>query len=81
MIYNIPKGSDVTRISFNRRLFNYNLQTHNGKYKSKTKGILENFEKPIRSCVIFQEKNYTKVKKLCEEFKIVVNFYEIKKKD
>ena len=79
MIYSIPKGNDVTRIAFNRKLFNYNLQTHKGRYKSTTKGILEEFEKPIRSCVIFQEKNLSKVKNLCEQFKIIAHFYEIKK--
>ncbi len=77
MIYNIPKGDAATRIAFNRKLFNYNIQTHKGKYKRQTKGILEQYEKPIRSCIIFSHNKYAEVKKLCEEFKIKTNFYKI----
>ncbi len=43
MIYNIPNGNHSTRISFNRELFNYRIQSNNGKYDKKTKGILKKY--------------------------------------
>ena len=76
MIYNIPKGDDITRITFNRKLFNYNLQSHKGKYQKKSKGILTNYEKPIRSCVIFDKEKLQEVKKLCKKLDITPKFYK-----
>lgn len=81
MIYSIPDGNAVKRIAFNRRLIDYNIQTHNGKYKGKTKGILKEYEKPIRSCIIFSKKYLSQVKELCKELEIPTKFYEIKKLD
>ena len=78
MIYAIPKGNDATRITFNRKLFTYNLQSHKGRYSSKSKGILTNFVKPTRSCVIFNKEKFEKVKSLCDSLKIISKFYEIK---
>lgn len=78
MIYNIPEGDDTTRIAFNRKLFSYNVQSHSGKYKRKSKGILLKYEKPIRSCVIFENKYLNDVKKLCRSLKIQSIFYQIK---
>lgn len=79
MIYSIPKGDDAIRIKFNRKLFEYNLQSHKGKYQSKSKGILSDFEKPLRSCVIFYEEKLEKVQRLCDELKVNSKFYKIKK--
>ena len=78
MIYNIPEGDDITRITFNRQLFNYNIQSHKGKYQKKSKGILTNYEKPVRSCVIFDKEKLEQVKKLCKKLDIRTKFYEIK---
>ena len=78
MIYHIPEGNDITRITFNRQLFDYKLQSHKGKYQKKSKGILTNYEKPIRSVVIFEEDKLEQIKKLCKKTNIKTKFYEIK---
>ncbi|MFT4312518.1 MAG: hypothetical protein ACMXYF_04795, partial [Candidatus Woesearchaeota archaeon] len=79
MIYHIPKGDASTRISFNRKLFPYRVQGNSGKFDKKTIGILQKYEKPIRSCVIFDEVKITQVKNLCREFKIAAQFYKVEK--
>ena len=83
MIYSIPKGDSSTRITFNRKLFEYNVQSHKGRYKRKSKGLLSDsdFEKPVRSCVIFDKKFLKKVKKISSELKIITKFYEVKEID
>ena len=77
MIYQIPKGDASTRISFNRKLFPYRVQGNNGKFDKKTTGILQKYEKPIRSCVIFDKSKLTLVKNLCLKFKIEAQFYKV----
>lgn len=79
MLYSIPEGNSSLRISFNRKLFPYRMQTHKGKYDKKTNGILTEFRRPINCVVIFPKKNLESVKKLCEEFKINAEFYVGKK--
>lgn len=79
LIYDIPGGNDTTRIAFNRKLFNYNVQSHQGKYKRKSKGILPKYEKPTKSCVIFKKEYLSKVKKLCNELKIQYMLYQVKR--
>ena len=78
MIYSIPEGKDALRITFNRKLFNYNLQSHEGKYKKKSQGILTDYEKPLRSVVIFDKNKLTAVKALCFQLSIDAKFYIIK---
>ncbi len=77
MIYQIPQGNAIKRITFNRKLFAYNIQSHKGKYKNKTNGILEEYEKPTRSCVIFTSEHTPKVKELCKELAIPIKLYKI----
>jgi hypothetical protein len=77
MIYNIPQGKDSTRISFNREMFDYRIQTNNGKYDKTSNGLLKNCEKPVRSTVIFDYNLLEPVKKICEKYKISTKFYEI----
>ncbi len=77
MIYQIPKGNASTRISFNRKLFCYRIQSNKGKYDKFSNGILKKFKKPIRSTVIFDESKIKNVKKICEEFNIKRKFYKI----
>ena len=77
MIYSIPKGNDALRITFNRKLFNYNIQSHEGKYKKKSQGILSDYEKPLRSVVIFDQTKLIKVKTLCSQLSIDAKFYHI----
>ena len=79
MIYNL-KGKDSDRIKFNRKLFRYNVQSHNGRYKKLTKGILEKYEKPIRSVVIFERKYLNKVRRLVDSIIADYSLYEIKEK-
>lgn len=81
MIYQIPDGKDSIRISFNRKIFKYNIQSHSGKYQKKSQGLLSVFEKPTRSCVIFESKYLEKVRKICKDFGIHTSFYEVKKLD
>ena len=78
MIYDL-KGRDSERIRFNRRLFQYKVQSHKGRYKSTSKGILKKYKKPIRSVVVFNKKDLTKVKKLVQEFNVDHKLYEINK--
>lgn len=76
MIYNL-KGKDSERIKINRKLFQYKIQSHKGKYKRTTKGILTNYEKPTRSVVIFNKAKLPQVKKLLETNKIQHRLYKI----
>lgn len=78
MIYNL-KGNDSERIGFNRRLFKYNLQSHNGKYKTTSKGVLDKYEKPTRSVVIFDKRDLSKVKKIICKFNVDYRLYDIYK--
>lgn len=77
MIYAIPKGDSSVRISFNRKLFNYKRQSHKGKYKKRTKGVLKSFERPTKSCIIFDEEYLLEVNSICEQFKIHRIFYNV----
>ena len=77
MIYHIPKGNDSTRISFNRKLFCYRVQSNSGKFDKITDGLLKKFKKPVRSTVIFNKSKLKKVKKICTKFSIQTEFYKI----
>lgn len=77
LIYDF-KGNGSKRIMFNRRLFNYNIQSHKGKYKVTSNGILNKYEKPVRSVVIFEKKYFGKVQELVTNTKNMdYSFYEI----
>ena len=78
LIYNL-KGNDSERISFNRKLFQYNTQSHRGKYKTISKGVLKKYEKPARSVIIFNKKDIAKVRKVTDESKVDYRLYEIHK--
>jgi len=77
MIYHIPNGNSSIRISFNRKLFCYRIQSNSGKFNKFSEGILKNFKKPLRSTVIFETSKINDVKKICEEFNIKYKLYEI----
>ena len=79
MIYHIPNGNASTRISFNRKLFCYRIQSNSGKFDKISNGILKKFKKPVRSTIIFDELKIKDVKKICAEFNIQAEFYKIKK--
>ena len=79
MIYAIPNGDDKLRIKFNRELFNYSIQSHKGKYKSKSKGILNNYEKLTKSCILFDHHKLNEIKNLCAKLNINTRFFEINK--
>lgn len=78
MIYNL-KGNDSERISFNRKLFQYNIQSHKGKYKKTSKGVLKVYEKPVRSVVIFNKEDTIQVMKVIDKFDVDHRLYEIHK--
>ena len=77
MLYEIPEGNSIVRIQFNRKLFEYNMQTNGGRGKTKTKGILSQYEKPAKCCVIFKETYLDKIKKLCKESGVKSHFYRV----
>jgi len=79
MIYQIPKGNASTRISFNRKLFCYRIQSNLGKFDKLSNGVLKKFKKPVRSTVIFDESKIESVKKICKEFNVSSEFYKISK--
>ncbi len=78
MIYHIPKGDASTRISFNRKLFCYRIQSNAGKFDKMSNGILKNFKKPVRSTIIFDKSKIKEIKNICKEFNIKSTFYKIK---
>lgn len=78
MIYHL-KGNNSKRIGFNRKLFQYNIQSHKGKYKTVSEGALKKYEKPVRSVVIFNKENITQIKELIDKWKIDCKLYEIYK--
>jgi hypothetical protein len=55
------------------------MQTNGGRGRTKTKGILSQYEKPAKCCVIFEYTHLNKIKKLCREFKVKSNFYSVTK--
>lgn len=77
LVYNIPQGSDNLRIRFTRQLFSTTISSHNGKYTSTTKGILKEYEKPARGCVLFDSKHKKAVTQLCKTFGIQATFYNL----
>ena len=77
MIYSI--GDDAKRITFNRKLFSYKIQSHEGKYKYQSKGILTQYEKPLRSVIIFDKGKLEQTRKLCHKLNVEAKFYEITK--
>ena len=77
MIYQIPNGNDSTRISFNRSLFCYRIQSNKGKYDKQSQGILTKFKKPVRSTVIFNREKLDSVRKICKKYNINATFYKI----
>ena len=77
MIYAIPLGDSVIRIRFNRKLLNYKIQSHQGRYEINSKGILTKYEKPTKSCIIFEKDSLDDVKSLCKKFKIKSRFFRV----
>jgi len=77
MIYKIPEGNDSVRISFNREMFEYRVQSNKGKYDKKSKGILKKYKKPVRSVIIFDKDMLNKVKEICNKFKVTYELYKI----
>lgn len=75
MIYSI--GDDAKRITFNRKLFSYNIQSHAGKYKYQSEGIITQYEKPLRSVIIFDKEKLVPTRKLCHKLNVGAKFYEI----
>ncbi len=78
MIYSIPAGNSSLRITFNRELFPYNIQSHYGKYSRKSKGILIEYDKIIKSVIYFDKVYLSDVKKLVEKFNVAARFFEAK---
>ena len=76
MIYNL-NGKDSERIKLNRKLFQYKTKSHKGKYETISNGILKEYEKPVRSVVIFDKTILNKVKKIVAETNIICKIYEI----
>lgn len=78
MIYDL-KGNDSNRIKFNRELFEYKIQSHRGKYKTKSKGFLKEYLKPVRSVIIFNKLDLKKVQEILKKYNLTCKLYEISK--
>ncbi len=79
LIYAIPNADKKLRVQFCRRLYDYKVDSHKGRYSTTTRGILDKFERPTRSCIIFEKSKMKKIKELCDEFKIQVMFYKVER--
>jgi hypothetical protein len=78
MIYQFPAGNSSIRISFNRELFPYKIQSHFGKYSRKTTGVLQEYEKIIKSVILFEETYLLDVKRIVEKYSIQARFFKSK---
>ena len=78
MTYSIPSGNDSLRIRFNRELFQYKIQSHSGKYSQKSQGILREYEKIIKSVIIFDKKYLSNVKEIVIKYDIIARYFEVK---
>ncbi len=78
IIYSIPNNDKKIRVQFHRKLFSVTIRSHNGKYKSETLGILKEYQKPIGSCIFFNNGMIEKVTRICNKFKIEYKLYKIK---
>ena len=78
MVYDL-NGNDSERIGFNRRLFQYSIQSHQGKYKTKSKGALKNYIKLARSVVMFSLSDLPIVKGIIKQSKAKCKLYEVHK--
>ncbi len=66
--YKFKGMSKSDRVKFLRALFGYNEQSHKGKYHYRTEGALEKYEKPIRSVIITNKKEFKKAVKILKQF-------------
>ena len=78
MVYDL-NGNDSERIGFNRRLFQYSIQSHQGRYKTKSKGVLKNYIKLARSVVMFSLSDIALVKSILKQSKAKYKLYEVHK--
>jgi len=78
MIYDL-RGDDIERIGFNRKLFQYSIQSHKGRYKTKSKGVLKDYIKLARSVVMFSLSDIALVKSILKQSKAKYKLYEVHK--
>lgn len=78
MTYQIPSGNSSIRISFNRELFPYKVQSHFGKYSRKTQGVLQEYEKVIKSVILFEDKYLAEVQKIVQKYSVQARFFKSK---
>lgn len=77
--YSFEKIDPVRRKQFDRKMFGTIESTHKGKYKNEIKGLLTNkeFRRPVRSVIIFDEEQKSKVLKLLKEFSAHTEAYRV----
>jgi hypothetical protein len=71
LCYWFPQMSSSERIQFKRALFGSQEKVQQGKYDFYKKGYLTDkvYEKPIRSVLILDEQDVSKVEKIILQFK------------
>lgn len=77
--YTFEKMRLAERNKFRRKMFGAIEQTHSGKYTAITKGFLsnKNYDKPVRSVVIIQNKDKNGVIKILKEFGAKIRVFKI----
>jgi hypothetical protein len=77
LIYSIPNSNKKIRVQFVRKLYDYRIKSHQGKYSYDTKGVLKDYKRPTNACIIFNEDKFKEVKDLCDKFSIKSKFFKV----
>ena len=77
--YSFEKIDPVRRKQFDRKMFGTVEKTHKGKYKNEIKGLLtdKEFKRPVRSVIIFDEEQKSKVIRLLKKFSAHTDAYRV----
>lgn len=75
--YKFERIRPEDRVKFTREMFGSDVQSHRGKYKYKTRGALQDYEKPVRSVVIVPEEERIKAKNILNKYHAEVFIYKI----
>ncbi len=77
--YSFEKIDPGRRKQFDRKMFGTIEKTHKGKYKNEIKGLLtdQEFKRPVRSVIIFNEEQKRQVLRLLKEFSARTEAYRV----
>ena len=79
LCYSFEKIDPVRRKQFDRKMFGTVEKTHKGKYKNEIKGLLtdKEFKRPVRSVIIFDEEQKSRVLRLLKKFSARTEAYRV----